>query len=197
MKLVAATGNNDKLKEFRRILEPLGVEVISPKELKLELDVEENGATFADNAYLKALAFYQATGKPALADDSGLCVDALDGRPGVQSARYHGDAPYPEKMAALLEELKQIPEPQRTARFVCAICCVIDEDHVIRCEEACEGLIGYHPKGDNGFGYDPLFYLGERSMSELSGEEKDAISHRGKALRAFGQAMEKARSQWE
>ncbi len=188
--MVAATGNPHKLEEFARILTPLGIQVLSPKELGVELEVEETGETFAENAYMKAKAFFEATGKPALADDSGLCVDALGGRPGVYSARYHGeDAPYSHKIAALVAELEGVPREQRTARFTCAICCVLDQDTVLRAEEHCEGLIGYKPRGSNGFGYDPILYRGERSLGELSDEEKDAVSHRGKALRTFAQLL--------
>ena len=187
---VAATGNPHKLEEFARILAPLGVEVVSPKALGIDLEVEETGETFGENAYIKAKAFFNATGKPALADDSGLCVDALGGRPGVYSARYHGeDTPYPQKIAALVAELEGMPEQQRTARFTCAICCVLDKNTILRAEEHCEGFIGYEAKGSNGFGYDPILYRGERTMAELTDEEKDAVSHRGKALRALAQMV--------
>ncbi len=191
--MVAATGNPHKLEEFARILTPLGIQVLSPKELGVELDVEETGETFAENAYIKAKAFFEATGKPALADDSGLCVDALGGRPGVYSARYHGeDAPYSHKIAALVAELEGVPNEQRTARFTCAICCVLDKDTILRAEEHCEGLIGFEPRGSNGFGYDPILYRGKRSLGEFTDEEKDAISHRGKALRTFARLLGKA-----
>ncbi|MGI6403163.1 MAG: RdgB/HAM1 family non-canonical purine NTP pyrophosphatase [Oscillospiraceae bacterium] len=189
--MVAATGNPHKLEEFARILAPLGIQVLSPQELGVELEVEETGTTFAENAYLKAKAFFEATGKPALADDSGLCVDALGGKPGVYSARYHGEnTSYAEKMAALVAELEGVPEERRTARFTCAICCVLDKDTILQAEEHCEGIIGYQPRGTNGFGYDPILYRGERTMGELSDREKDAVSHRGKALRVFARLLE-------
>lgn len=193
MKLIAATGNKNKVEEFARILAPLGVEVISPADLGLALEVEETGDTFAENAYLKAKAFFDATGKPALADDSGLCVDALDGRPGVFSARYHGEGTsYTQKIAALVAELAglKLPEEGRTARFTCAICCVLDGETVVRAQESCEGRIGYEMRGEHGFGYDPIFYMGERSMAELDDAGKDAVSHRGRALRSFAQQLE-------
>lgn len=186
MRLLAATGNKDKLAEFGRILAPLGVEVVSPLALGLALEVEESGDTFAQNAYLKASAFFKATGLPALADDSGLCVDALEGRPGVFSARYHGeDTPYSQKIVALVAELEGVPAERRTARFTSAICCVLGERDTLVAEESCEGCIGTRVRGENGFGYDPIFYMEGRSMAERSDAEKDAVSHRGKALRAF------------
>lgn len=189
--MVAATGNPHKLDEFARILTPLGIQVLSPKELGVELEVEETGETFAENAYIKAKAFFDATGKPALADDSGLCVDALGGKPGVYSARYHGeDTSYAQKMEALVAELEGVPMEQRTARFTSAICCILDENTVLRAEGHCEGLIGDQPRGTNGFGYDPILYRGNHSIGELSHREKDEVSHRGKALRAFAEILE-------
>lgn len=186
MKLVAATNNKNKLEEFKRILEPLGVEVLSQKEVGVHIQPEENGATFAENAWIKAKTIFDATGLPTVADDSGLCIDALGGRPGVYSARYHGEnTPYPEKMQALLNELKDVEDSARTAQFVCAIACAWDKDTKIETTGVCHGKIGYQPLGDGGFGYDPIFMVGEKSYSQLSGEEKDAISHRGIALREF------------
>lgn len=186
MELLIATGNKKKLEEFQRILEPLGIRAVSPASLGLDPEVEETGETFPENARIKAEAYYRLSGLPAVADDSGLCVDALEGRPGVYSARYHGeDTPYPEKMAALLKELEAVPASARTARFTCAICCVLGEGEVIQCERSCEGLIGHAPAGDGGFGYDPLFYVGDESFASLSPQRKDELSHRGKALRAF------------
>jgi len=191
MQLIAATTNKGKLEEFCRILSPLGVRVVSPADLDLDLEVEETGQTFAENAYLKAMAFYTLTGMPALADDSGLCVDALGGRPGIHSAHYQGNADYPQKLAALLDELKDVPAGERTARYVCAICCVMDEETVLRCQESCEGEIGFAPAGSSGFGYDPLFYRDGKSFGETPKKEKDAVSHRGKALRAFVRLLRK------
>jgi XTP/dITP diphosphohydrolase len=183
-KLVLASTNSHKLQEFRQILAPLGVEVLSAGEVGVSLDVEENGATFAENAAIKARALYKLCGLPTVADDSGLCVDALDGRPGIHSARYGGggltDA---EKIQLLLQELDGVPPEKRTARFVAAIHCVLDDETALACEGVCEGVIGLATSGDNGFGYDPIFYVGEKSFAQLPATEKDMISHRGVALR--------------
>lgn len=190
MELVIATGNRHKLEEFQRILAPLGVRVSGPDPDCPALEVEETGCTFAENARIKAEAYFWATGKPAVADDSGLCVDALDGRPGVYSARYQGaDTPYPRKLEALLDELRDVPEEKRTARFVCAICCVLDENTVLTCREECEGRIAYTPSGEGGFGYDPVFLWEGKSFAALTPAEKDASSHRGRALRAFAEQI--------
>ena len=157
MKLIVATNNAHKLVEFGRILAPLGIEVHSQKEYCPDLDVEETGTTFAANARLKAEAVYKATGLMAVADDSGLCVDALDGAPGVYSARYAGEnATDAQKIEKLLDEMKDVPEEKRTGRFVSAICC-IGPDLLLECEGVCEGTIGYECRGEGGFGYDPIF----------------------------------------
>ena len=191
MRLLVATGNKHKLEEFGRILKPLGITILSPSDIDLAVDVEETGETFAENARQKAEAIFRLTGLPTVADDSGLCVDALGGRPGVYSARYRGeDTPYPEKMAALLEELKDVPDEKRTARFACAICCVVSEHRVIACEETCEGTVAHAPSGSGGFGYDPLFLVGRETFADLPPERKDVLSHRGKALRAFARLLE-------
>jgi len=191
VRLLVATGNKHKLEEFGRILKPLGITILSPSDIDLAVDVEETGETFAENARQKAEAIFRLTGLPTVADDSGLCVDALGGRPGVYSARYRGeDTPYPEKMAALLEELKDVPDEKRTARFACAICCVVSEHRVIACEETCEGTVAHAPSGSGGFGYDPLFLVGRETFADLPPERKDALSHRGKALRAFARLLE-------
>ena len=188
--IIIATGNRNKVKEFARILTPLGYQVRSQKEVCPGLDVEETGTTFAENARLKAQAVFQKTGLSAIADDSGLCVDALEGRPGVYSARYGGeDTPYPAKMSALLQELEGVPGERRTAHFVSAICCVMGDGDIIECEGACEGVIGFAPAGAGGFGYDPLFFVDGVSFAQLPGEKKDQISHRGQALRKFCDIM--------
>lgn len=184
MQVIVATGNPGKLREFQRIFAPVGIEVSAQKELYPDLKVEETGQTFGENSFLKANAVHQLSGCAAVADDSGLCVDALDGRPGVWSARYGGEqTSYPEKIQMLLEELKEIPWERRTARFVAHICYISPQGERIDVEETCEGRIGYEPRGERGFGFDPIFYVGEKSFSELTDQEKDAISHRGKALR--------------
>ena len=190
MKVIAATGNMGKLREFPRIFAPLGIEPAAQSEVCPGLSVEETGTTFAENAFLKADAVHERTGLAAVADDSGLCVDALDGAPGVYSARYAGEeTPYPEKISRLLGELEGVPEERRTARFVAHICYIGADGARIDAEGTCEGKIGWEPRGDGGFGYDPIFYVGDRSFAELSAEEKDAVSHRGKALRELARKL--------
>ena len=190
MKICAATGNQGKLKELRRILEAQGHEVVSQKELGITTEPDETGTTFAENAYLKAMGIYRVTGLPTVADDSGLCVDALDGAPGVYSARYAGEGHNSaENNEKLLREMENVPDEKRTARFVCAICVVFGEDDIVQCEGICEGTIAHRLHGENGFGYDPLFMVGEHSFAELDGPAKDAISHRGRALTALYEKM--------
>ena len=184
MQVIVATGNRGKLREFERIFAPVGIQIAAQGDVCPGLAVEETGTTFAENAFLKARAVYERTGCAAVADDSGLCVDALDGRPGVWSARYAGEAtPYPEKIRQLLGELDGVPAEKRTARFVAHICYIKADGARLDVEETCEGWIGFTPRGERGFGFDPIFYVGEKSFSELTDGEKDAISHRGKALR--------------
>ena len=186
MKLILATKNRHKVEEFQRILSPLGWQLLPQDAVCPELEIEETGATFAENARLKALGIYRATGLPAIADDSGLCVDALGGAPGVYSARYAGEQHDSiANNAKLLQAMQNIPQKQRTARFVCSICVVFSPQDIVTCEGCCEGTIAYRPHGENGFGYDPLFMVGEKSFAELSGSQKDAISHRGRALQAL------------
>ena len=186
MKLILATKNRHKVEEFQRILSPLGWQLLPQDAICPELEIEETGATFAENARLKALGIYRATGLPAIADDSGLCVDALGGAPGVYSARYAGEQHDSiANNAKLLQAMQNIPQEQRTARFVCSICVVFSTQDIVTCEGCCEGTISYRLHGENGFGYDPLFMVGEKSFAELSGSQKDAISHRGRALQAL------------
>ncbi len=186
MEFVIATHNADKIQEFRRILEPLSIEAVSA-DLP---EVEETGTTFAENAYLKAVSAFHATGKPAVADDSGLEVDALGGAPGIYSARYAGeDATNEQRIAKLLDALREVPEEKRTARFVCAICCVLPNGDLLTARGECPGKIAFAPRGTDGFGYDPVFLTGKKTFAELSAEEKDNISHRGKALRLFAEKL--------
>ncbi len=193
--IIVATGNPHKVEEFDRILSPLGYRVRPQSAVCPGLVVEETGATFAANARLKAEGVFRLTGLPAIADDSGLCVNALGGRPGVYSARYGGDnASYPDKMAMLLHELESVPQEKRLARFVSAICCVMGENDIIECEGVCEGKIAFTPSGSSGFGYDPIFLVDDISFAALSGEKKDQISHRGRALRQFCGIMAERRS---
>ena len=187
MKFVIATHNTHKLEEFERILTPLGLK-IALRELS---EVEETGETFAENAFLKAESAMKETGLPAIADDSGLMVDALGGAPGVYSARYAGEGgTYDDVIAKLLCEMRDVPEGERTARFVSSICCVFPNGETLRAEGVCEGTIAFEKRGEGGFGYDPVFLCGEKSFAEMSGAEKDAVSHRGRALRAFSKILE-------
>lgn len=185
MKIIIATHNKHKLQEMSRILSPMGYEVVTDLDLGIELtDAEENGETFLDNARIKAESGCKESGLPCIADDSGLCVDALNGAPGVFSARYsgvHGDDDGNNKK--LLSELQGVPTEKRTAHFACAICVSFPDGSEVTATGKCEGYIGYEKKGTNGFGYDPLFMVGDRSLAEMTAEEKDAISHRGNALK--------------
>lgn len=185
MKIIIATHNKHKLQEMSRILSPMGYEVVTDTDLGIKLtDAEENGETFLDNARIKAESGCKESGLPCIADDSGLCVDALDGAPGVFSARYsgvHGDDEGNNRK--LLAELQGVPTEKRTAHFACAICVSFPDGSEITATGKCEGYIGYEKKGSNGFGYDPLFMVGDRSLAEMTAGEKDAISHRGNALK--------------
>lgn len=187
-KFVIASNNAHKINEFKRILSSLDIEVLSAKEAGVDFsNVEETGVTFAENAKIKALYAFEKSGLPSIADDSGLCVDALDGRPGIYSARYGGEnSTDDEKIDLLLSELKNIEKENRTAYFNCSICCVFANDDILELEGKCEGYIGFEKKGENGFGYDPIFFLENgKAFAELKAEEKDIYSHRGNALRKF------------
>ncbi len=193
MKFIIATNNPKKLIELERILKPLGIDAVSAKEAGVVLDdVEETGTTFAENAFLKANAAYKKTGMPSVADDSGLSVDALNGRPGVYSARYAGEnATDKDRYTKLLGEMKDIPEDERTAHFTSAICCILSDGSKIEVEGRCDGRIAFEPSGDGGFGYDPVFLYGESSYAQLTAEEKDKVSHRGKSLRKLQEELQK------
>lgn len=194
MTFVAATGNAHKLAEIARILSPLGHTVISQKEAGVDCSPEENGKTFAKNAHIKAEAVCKAAGQPAVADDSGLCVDALDGAPGIYSARYAGaDATDDDRIVKLLGALDGVPAERRTARFVCAVCCLFPDGREIAVQGVCEGRIAFAKDGADGFGYDPVFIesASGKTFAMLSSAEKDACSHRGRALRALAGALEK------
>lgn len=197
MKLILATKNKHKVEEFQRILAPLGWQVIPQDAICPDLEIEETGTTFAENAYLKAMGIYRATGLPTVADDSGLCVDALNGAPGVYSARYAGehgnDAANNEKLMA---EMQNVPVGQRAAKFVSAVCLILPDGRELVVTGECPGSVALTPAGDNGFGYDPLFVpdavglpgggtvpnTAHRTYAELADAEKDAISHRGRAM---------------
>ena len=185
-KVIFATGNEGKMKEIREILGDLDIELLSLKDAGIKADIVEDGKTFEENAEIKAKAICQLTGEIVLADDSGLEIDYLYKEPGIYSARYMGeDTSYRIKNASLIERLEGVPDEQRTARFVCAIAAAFPDGTMKTVRAAMEGCIGYEEKGENGFGYDPIFYLPEYgcTSAELSMEEKNKISHRGKALR--------------
>ena len=188
---IIATNNAHKVVEIERILSPLGITAVTAGERGIDLgSVVEDGDSFAANAYIKAKHAFDLCHTPVIADDSGLCVDALDGRPGIYSARYGGeDATYREKIALLLEELRDVPDEKRSAHFTCAVCCILDENTVIEVEGRCEGTIAHAPAGEGGFGYDPVFAVDGKSVASLSGDEKDQYSHRGNALRNLRDAL--------
>lgn len=195
MKLVLASKNQKKLKEMNEILSALGMEVISEAEAGVDVDVEETGTTFAGNARLKAEAVCQAAGLPAIADDSGLCVDALNGAPGVYSARYGGEGlDDVARYQLLLENMRG--QLDRKCRFVSAICCAFPNGDVVEAEGECSGTLAYAPRGEGGFGYDPIFFVPamKKTFAELTAEEKHAISHRGNALKKF---QEELKLYWE
>ncbi len=184
-KIIFATGNAGKMKEIRNILSDLPVQVLSMKEVGIQTDIVEDGKTFAENAVIKARAIMQLTGEVVLADDSGLEIDYLNKEPGIYSARYMGeDTSYRIKNANLIQRLEGVPDEKRTARFVCAIAAAFPDGTVKTTEGTIEGRIGNEEKGENGFGYDPIFYVPEFgcTTAELSEEQKNKISHRGKAL---------------
>lgn len=188
MEMILATNNRNKLREIREMLADTGVSVISQREAGLDLEVDETGTTFAENAQIKAQAVYDAarnSGRSCwvLADDSGLSVDALGGMPGVYSHRWAGEnADDADRIRKLLDALAQTPDAQRTARFVCDMCLIAPDGTVRHFAGTAEGTILHAPKGENGFGYDPVFGFGQRSFAELSDAEKNAVSHRHNAL---------------
>lgn len=191
MKIVLASNNGNKLRELGELLADMDVELVSQRDAGCNFEVDETGETFEENAFLKAAAVTRATGLPAVADDSGLVVDALGGAPGVYSARFtgnHGDSDA-DRYMYLLRKLEN--EEQRTARFVSCICCTFPNGDVLRSRGECEGTIAFGPEGQNGFGYDPVFIPegGTLTMGEMSAEEKNAISHRGRALRIFKEEL--------
>lgn len=193
-KIIFATGNEGKMKEVRMILKDLGLPVLSMKEAGVQADIVEDGTTFEENAKIKAVAVQKFTGALVLADDSGLEIDYLNKEPGIYSARYMGeDTPYSVKNANLISRLAGVPDEQRTARFVCAIAAAFPDGEVLTTRGTIEGIIGYEERGENGFGYDPIFYLPEykKSTAELSPEEKNALSHRGRALRQMEEELRK------
>ncbi len=193
MDFILATNNMKKLAEMQRILSPLGINVVTAKMLGKQLeDVEEDGKTFEDNAKLKARAACKEMNMPAIADDSGLCVDYLDGAPGIFSARFAGEHGNDEKNNdLLLEKLDGVPLEKRTAHYVCAICCTFPDGREIVVRGDCNGVIGFERDGHEGFGYDPLFLVDGKAFGRYTAEEKDKISHRGNALRLLTKELEK------
>ncbi|MBE6885314.1 MAG: RdgB/HAM1 family non-canonical purine NTP pyrophosphatase [Ruminococcaceae bacterium] len=188
--IILASQNKKKLAELSRILAPLGFSVITQDEAGISDAAEETGTTFAENAYLKAAFVAARTGKICVADDSGLCVDALGGEPGVYSARYSGEpVDDARNIRKLLGALEGIPEEKRTAHFVSAVCMIFPDGSRIEAEGRCTGRIGFAPRGTGGFGYDPDFFMGERSLAEFTPAEKDAVSHRGASLRKLAELL--------
>lgn len=185
MKFVLASHNRGKLKEMRSILGELGVEVVLQSDIGLALEPEENGTTFSENAEIKARAVMEASGLPAIADDSGLCVDALNGAPGIYSARYGGLDDDAARYRLLLSNLRGATN--RAAHFHTSVVCVFPNGDILRAEGECRGNIAFAPMGEGGFGYDPVFLVPQlrKTFAQLTPEEKNAISHRGNALRAF------------
>ena len=191
MRFVLATHNPGKLREMGEILNDFGIEVVSPKDLGITVDVEETGSTFAENAMLKAKAICKAANLPAIADDSGLCVDALGGAPGVYSARYGGEGLDDRgRYMLLLSSLRGAPT--RAAHFACAVACAFPNGDTLTAEGRCDGSIAYAPLGEGGFGYDPVFLLPGtgKTFGQLTQEEKSAVSHRGRALKDFAGKLE-------
>lgn len=194
-RLIVATGNEGKMVEFRQILGDTGREFASLKDMHLQdIEIVEDGKTFEENAIIKAKAIMEVTGEMVLADDSGLEVDYLDKAPGVYSARYLGeDTPYTTKNNHIISLLEGVEGEDRSARFVCVIACAFPDGRVLISRATVEGQIGYEEKGDNGFGYDPIFFVPELgcTTAELSPEDKNRISHRGKALRHMHELLKK------
>ena len=193
MKLILASRNPGKLRELQELLSGFGVEVLLESQVGLDLEVEETGTTFEENSLLKARAVMEAAGLAAIADDSGLEVDALNGAPGVYSARYGGLDSDEARTALLLQRLEAVPDAQRTARFVSVLTACLPDGRVIQARGTCEGRITRAPLGSGGFGYDPVFLVPElgRTFAEMPAEEKNRISHRANALRQFAEKWEK------
>lgn len=191
--MIFATGNMGKMKEIRAILGDIGEEILSMKEAGIDMDIVEDGNTFEENAIIKAKAVMERTGQLALADDSGLEIDALNKEPGIYSARYMGeDTPYEIKNSNLIERMKGVKGKDRSARFVCVIAAAFPDGEIITTRGTIEGVIAEEPAGENGFGYDPIVYVPEYGMTtgQMDPDAKNAISHRGKALTAMKKILE-------
>ncbi|MDD5944103.1 MAG: XTP/dITP diphosphatase [Clostridia bacterium] len=193
-RIIIATSNEGKMKEFRALLSHKDVEIVSMKEAGIDIDIDENGTTFEENAAIKAKTVCDYSGCLCLSDDSGLVIDYLGGEPGIYSARYLGhDTPYEEKNRIIIDRLKGVPEENRTARFVCAVAAAFPDGRVLTVKDTFEGRIADEPAGCGGFGYDPIFFFPPAGMTsaEMTAEEKNAVSHRGKALRKMVALLEK------
>ena len=188
MRIIIATGNKDKVREINEILKGTDFDAVSMKEIGIDPEIVEDADSFEGNALIKARTVHELTKEYVMADDSGLCIDALDGAPGIYSARFCGeDSTYEEKFKKIFEMLKDVPEEKRTAQFVCAIAVVRPDETSFTVRGECHGVLHEKPMGENGFGYDPIFYVPEFGMTtaQMSKEQKNMISHRGKALRAM------------
>ena len=191
MKLILASNNRDKLREIREILADTDIEVLSQREAGCDFEVEETGSTFEENAWLKAAAVTKATGLPAVADDSGIEINAMGGGPGIYSSRFAGDRPYSEVMADVVARIGD--NPDRGARYYCAVVCVFPDGREISVSGTTEGEIAREMRGTGGFGYDPIFLLTDgRTMAEITEAEKNAISHRGRAFRKLAEQLRKS-----
>lgn len=189
-KIIFASNNKGKIRELKDILSPMGIEVVSQREAGFDIEADETGTTFAENSAIKAKAIYELAKIPVLADDSGLCVDALDGQPGVYSHRFAGEnATDEEKCRYILEKLENVSDEKRTARFICDMCFIDENGREYHAEGRCEGKIGREEKGNNGFGYDPIFVVGNRTLAELEEAEKNKISHRAEALKKMKEIL--------
>ncbi|HIT05809.1 MAG TPA: XTP/dITP diphosphatase [Candidatus Scybalocola faecipullorum] len=191
-RIIFATGNEGKLREIRMILKDFPVEIVSMKEAGIDVDIDENGTTFEENALIKARTIMKMTGDIVLADDSGLEIDYFDGAPGVYSARFLGEnTSYDVKNQYILDKMENVPEEKRTARFVCVMAAVFPDGTEVTRRGTIEGMIGYEIAGENGFGYDPIFFVPEYGCmsAQLEPDVKNEISHRGKALRALRDAI--------
>ena len=189
MKLIIASNNKGKIREYKQLLEPFGYDVVSQSEAGINIEVEETGTTFAENSALKARAIYDITKNAVLADDSGLVVDALNGEPGVYSARYGGCDNDKDRVDLILDKMKDVKDEDRTAHFVCTIHFIRENGEEIAVEGRVYGKIGYSPIGENGFGYDPIFMYDDKSFAQLSADEKNSVSHRANALKALTEKL--------
>ncbi len=196
MKVVLASKNKHKLEEISKITEKFDMELVLESELGVDIDVEETGSTFEENSFIKANAVMQATGLPALADDSGIAVDALNGEPGIYSARYGFDESLDDwgRLQLLLKNTEDVPDDKRQARFVCVITLVTPDGQTIQARGEVHGMLLRAPAGENGFGYDPIFYYPPfgKTLAEASAEEKNQVSHRANALKVFYQKLKEA-----